>query len=118
MYTTNINTQSPISSYSSITQRNIVLDTADNLTQIGHWALECFGKEKDRIELFLTLTRKNLDALEGYPLSPSFGPDFNRVRRNFHKLEEEYHAGIVDRTIWGNGMLKWGSTLSRSSEFI
>lgn len=118
MYTTTINTQSPISIYSSITQRNIVLDTADNLTQIGHWAIDCFQKEQSRIELFLTLTRKNLDALEGYPLSPSFGPDFNKVCKNFHKLEEEYHAGIVDLTIWGNGMLKWGSTLSRSSEFI
>lgn len=118
MYTTNIITQPPISTYSSITQRNIVLDTADNLTQIGHWALDCFGKEKDRIELFLTLTRKNLTALEGYPLSSSFGPDFKKVLSNFYKLEKEYHTGIVDRTIWGNGMLKWGNTLSRSSEFI
>lgn len=110
--------QSTHSNYSAQNQRDLVLDTAENLTQIGRWTLNSFAKERQRIELFLKLTRKNLNALAGFPLSPSFDLGFKKFCQSFARLEKEYSTGIVDRTIWANGMLKWGSTLIQSSEFI
>ena len=118
MYSGYIIHHSTNSNYSVKNQLDIVLDTADNLTQIGQWTIGSFHKEQYRIELFLSLTRKNMNALIGFPLSPKFSQDFKKFCTSYEKLEAEFHSGIVDRTAWANGMLKWGISLTRSSELV
>jgi hypothetical protein len=93
-----------------------VADTADNLTQIGKWTLDCFNKEQTRIKLFLCLTRKNMDALHNFPSSLSFYPDFEKFYIIFDKLEKEYDTGIVDKKVWGNLLIKWGNNFAISSK--
>jgi hypothetical protein len=95
-----------------------VLDTAENLTQIGTWARCSFVKEGQRIELFLKLTRKNLNALLGFPLSPSFNPCFHKFSNSFTRLEKEYHVGVSDPGVWANRMSTWGTTLTQSVKLI
>lgn len=94
------------------------MDTAENLTQIGHWALSSFAKERQRIELFLKLTRKNLNALSDFPLSSAFDPGFKKFSNSFTKMEKEYQAGLVDPSAWAQLMHKWGKTLSESVKLI
>jgi hypothetical protein len=94
------------------------MDTAENLTQIGTWALKSFVKDRSRIELFLRLTRKNLNALLGFPLSPSFDSGFQKFNHSFGRLEKEYSVGITDHSIWANRMLTWGTTLTQSVKLI
>ncbi len=88
------------------------------MTQIGSWALGNFAKDQTRIELFLKLTRKNLNALSDFPLVPAFAPEFKKFCDSFAKLEKEYRSGIPDRSVWANGMLKWGTVLTQSVKFI
>lgn len=111
-YTACIIHQSTHSNYSASVQRDLVLDTAGNLTQIGTWAVAGFTKDKEKIELFLKLTRKNLNALSGFPLSGTFDPGYKKFIRSFVKLEKEYRAGVGDPKKWGTGMLTWGKTLT------
>jgi len=106
------------SNYSTAVQRDLVMDTADNLTQIGTWAGCSFVKDRTRIELFLRLTRKNLNALLGFPLSPSFNHCFHKFCNSFTRLEKEYRVGIVNRSAWANGMLAWGTTLTQNVKLI
>lgn len=106
------------SNYSTATQRDLVMDTAENLIQIGNWARASFAKDRTRIELFLKLTRKNLDALSGFPLSPSFNPGFRKFCNSFTRLEKEYSAGIVDHGVWADRMLTWGATLTQNVKLI
>ncbi len=89
------------------------MDTAENLTQIGTWARTSFVKDKIRIELFLTLTRKNLNALLGFPVSASFDSDFQKFNHSFGRLEKEYHTGITNHIVWANRMLTWATTLRK-----
>lgn len=85
---------------------------------MGSWAVRSFVKDKSRIELFLRLTRKNLNALSKFPLSGAFDPGFKKFCHSFTRLEKEYHGGIGDASVWGNGMLKWGTTLTESVKLI
>lgn len=94
------------------------MDTAGNLTQIGTWASKSFVKEGSRIELFLKLTRKNLNALLGFPISASFNPCFHKFSNSFTKLEKEYHVGVVDHGVWADRMLSWGATLTQNIKLI
>jgi len=110
--------QSTHSNYSIAIQRDLVLDTAENLTQIGTWARGSFAKEGQRIELFLRLTRKNLNALLGFPLSTSFNPGFQKFSHSFTRLEKEYRVGITNHSVWANRMLTWGTTLTQSVTLI
>ena len=118
MYTEYIIQQSTHSNYSIAIQRDLVLDTAENLTQIGTWARGSFVKDKLRIELFLRLTRKNLNALLDFPVSPSFHSDFHKFCTSFTRLEKEYCSGITNRNTWANGMIAWGTTLTQSVKSI
>ncbi len=118
MYSGYIIPKSTNSNYSVVNQRDLVLDTAENLTQIGIWARGSFTKEGQRIELFLKLTRKNLNALLGFPISPSFNPCFHKFSNSFTRLEKEYHVGIVDHGIWADRMLTWGTTLTQNVKLI
>ncbi|MEK7543954.1 MAG: hypothetical protein AAB557_03740 [Patescibacteria group bacterium] len=118
MYNAHIIQQSGISNYSTKNQRDIILDTADNLTQIGQWARDCYHKEQGRIGLFLTLTRKNLNSLQGFPLSKAFVHDYKKFCTGFEKLEKEYSTGITDHAEWAKWMIKWGSSLTQSSHLL
>lgn len=117
-YSVYIIQHSPHSNYSASIQRDLVMDTAENLTQIGTWALASFAKDRTRIELFLKLTRKNLNALSGFPLSSAFDPGYQKFSRSFTRLEHQYRAGIGDPKVWGHGMLTWGITLTKSVTLI
>jgi hypothetical protein len=94
------------------------MDTADNLTQIGTWARDSFVKDQSRIELFLRLTRKNLNALLGFPVSASFNSGFQKFNHSFGRLEKEYSTGIADHSVWANRMLSWGTALTQSVKLI
>jgi len=99
-------------------QRDIVLDIAGNLTQIGNWALSSFAKDQSRIELFLKLTRRNLDALLSSPVSPGFEPSFRKFCAEYKKREEEYRTGIVDRQAWANHMIAWADRLTQNAILV
>jgi hypothetical protein len=116
MYTTHIIQHSHLSNYSVQNQRDLVLDTAENLTQIGAWSLTGFTKEKSRIELFLKLTRKNLNALLSFPMTGSFDSDFKKFCDHYDKLEAEYKAGVVDHNAWAKRMIEWANNLSQSAK--
>ena len=117
-YNMGIIQKSSHSNYSAETQRDLVLDTAENLTQIGQWSLQSFSRERSRIELFLKLTRKNLNALSNFPLSPAFDPSFKKFSNSFTRLEKQYREGIVDPENWAHGMLVSATTLTQSVKFI
>jgi hypothetical protein len=94
------------------------MDTAENLTQIGTWARDSFIKDQSRIELFLRLTRKNLNALLSFPVSAPFDSGFQKFNHSFGRLEKEYSVGIADHGLWANRMLIWGITLTQSVKLI
>lgn len=118
MYSEYIIHQSHTSNFSPQNQRDIVLDIAENLTQIGNWTLQGFTQEKGRIELYLRLTRKDVNALLGFPLKPGFDPDFKKICRSFNRLEKEYHTGISDHRIWANWMISLGNTITQSAKLV
>lgn len=88
------------------------MDTAENLTQIGEWTRTCFTQEQLRIELFLGLTRKNVNALMTFPLPPTFASEFAKFCKSYEKLEEEYKKGTPNRVAWANAITKLADTLS------
>ena len=94
------------------------MDIAGNLTQIGNWALVSFAKDQSRIELFLKLTRRNLDALLSAPVSPGFEPSFRKFCAEHKKREEEYHKGLVDRQAWANHMIAWADRLTKNAMLV
>ena len=106
------------SNYSDATARDLVMDTAENLTQIGTWARDSFVKDQSRIELFLKLTRKNLNALLGFPLSAPFDSGFQKFTHSFGRLEKEYLTGITNHSVWAHRMLTWGTTLTQNAKLI
>ena len=79
MYSSLIIQHSDISNYSLNNQRDIVLDTADNLTQIGNWTLTCFKKEKDRIELREIARREKRAVLGKGELPVVLRPQFRQL---------------------------------------
>lgn len=106
------------SNQSANNQRDIVLDTAENITQIGKWTRDNFNKEHDRIQLFLVLTRKNLNALREFQLSPSFTREFVHFCNDFDRLEKDYLNGMENRSVWAGVLLKWGTALVQSAKNI
>ncbi|OGG36006.1 hypothetical protein A2363_00785 [Candidatus Gottesmanbacteria bacterium RIFOXYB1_FULL_47_11] len=118
MYSEYIIQHTSNSNYSVTNQRDLVLDTAQNLTQIGHWAKCSLAKDEQRIALFLKLTRKNLNALSGFPLSPKFNREFQLFCVSFTALEAEYCAGLTKPAVWASGVLTWASTLTQSASLL
>jgi len=59
-----------------------------------------------------------MNALHGFPLAREFNRDFEEFYGIYDKLEKEYDTGIVNKTVWGNLMLKWGTSFSLSSKSI
>ncbi len=118
MYSRHIIHRPSISNYSPNNQRDLLLDTAENLTQIGHWATASFDKNQTQIELFLLLTRKNIKALQTFPLAPEVSHKLEEFCVRFDALELEYRTGIPDMTVWAHEMLAWGTTLSQNAHLI
>jgi hypothetical protein len=118
VYSSYIIQKSSTSNYSANNQRDLVLDTAENLTQVATWTLTRFVPEKDRIELYLRLIRKDINALASFPLSTAFNPGFSDFCTRYEKMEQEYKSGLVDRTGWANRMIKWADTLTKSINLI
>ena len=103
---------------STSNQRDLLLDTAQNLTQIGEWAKTSFSKDEARIALFLKLTRKNLTALSEFPISPKLNTEFQLFCASFAGMETEYLAGCTNPAKWANGMLTWATTLTQSAQLL
>jgi hypothetical protein len=118
VYSAYIIHSSHLSNYSSLNKRDIVLDIAENLTQIGHWSLATFSQEQKRIELYIKLTRKDLNALLTFPMSPEFDTNFKKFYRSYNKLENEYHTGITDHGKWAKVMITLGDTLSQTAKLV
>ncbi len=107
--------QSSISNYSEKNQRDLVLDTAENLSQISEWTRTCYTQEQLRIELFLGLTRKNINALLTFPLPPGFAAVFSDFCTKYEKLESEYKNGVTNREAWANSVNELSKTLTAST---
>jgi hypothetical protein len=116
-YNLHINTQ-PTDVYIPHNQRDIVLDIADNITQIGQWTAKSFLKEKGNIELFLKLTRKDMDALSRFPVPAAFQATFDNFCDEYCKLEAEYHAGISDHHTWAKGLSTLALNLTANSHLV
>lgn len=77
-----------------------------------------FAKDKPQIDLYLTLTRKNLDALLSSSVPEAFEPMFQKFASKFKKLEDEYHAGVVDQKAWAQWMLTWGTNFTQNASLV
>jgi hypothetical protein len=64
------------------------------------------------------LTRKNLNALTTFPLSPAFLTNFQKCCKSFEKLEEEYRTGVSDHKAWADALMKLGATLTQHIPLI
>lgn len=118
MYDTPIIQQSTISNYSVKNQRDLLIDTAENLTQIGEWTLHSFTKEQEQIELYLALTRKNINALSTFPLSPALEASFTKFCKSYEKLEQEYRTGLSDQKKWATEVMTWAVTLTENVSLV
>ena len=118
MYTIRIIQQSTISNYSLNNQRDLISDTAENLTQVGQWSMKDFQKEKEQITLYLMLTRKNLTALATFPLSSAFMTTFQQCCKSYDNLEAEFQAGVVDQKAWAKAMIELGEKLTKNIHLI
>ncbi len=91
---------------------------ADNLRQISTWSLKGFRKEQGNIELFLKLTRKDLDELERFPLPRAFVPTFKKFCTTYKRLEEEYRVGVSDHRTWAHGLESCAQVLTKKSLLV
>jgi len=88
---------------------------AENLKQIGDWTLKGFRERKENIELFLKLTRKDVNQLQRFPLAPAFVPKFKKICAAYDKLESEYRSGIVDHRVWASSIHACAQDLTKQS---
>lgn len=95
-----------------------MLDTVDNLSQIGNWTLQSAMHDQHRIELFLRLIRKNMNALMDFPAMPEFDDTFKQFCSHYEELEAEYKSGKSDRKLWANTMLTWANKLGKSARAV
>ena len=95
-----------------------MLDTAENLSQVGRWSLTRFIPEKDRIELYLRLIRKDINALRSFPLSTAFDSGFSDFCTRYETMELEYKQGITDPVSWAHRMITWADVLTKSVHLI
>lgn len=94
------------------------MDTVENLMQIGEWSRKGFPKERKNIELFLRLTRKNLNALNDFPLSQAFVTNFNEFCVSFARMEKEYVNGNADPAIWATTSIRWAKILTQKADLL
>ena len=94
------------------------MDIAGNLTQISRWTLKGFHRQQSNIELYLKLTRKNVNALSSRTLGRKFKLTFDNFCHKYDKLEKEYNAGIADHRVWANIMHTLAADLTNDSHFM
>jgi hypothetical protein len=94
------------------------MDTAENLMQLGIWSMKGFPKERRNIELFLRLTRKNLNALHDFPLSEAFAPEFTECCVSFAWMEKAYLTGRADPSAWATTSIRWAKILTQKAELL
>lgn len=114
VYTTYINTQ-PHRHFDPQNHQEILVDIVSNLTQISTWTLRGFSKQHDNIDLYLRLTRKNVNALTARTLGTRFRSPFHTFCEEFDKLEREYTKGIVDHRIWAATLKDCAESLTKHS---
>lgn len=95
-----------------------MLDIAGNLREIAQWTRKGFPRDHERIELFLHLTRKDLNALMTFPLTGKVQSKFQTFCTNYKKLEDEYKKGITDHKAWADSMMTWSITLTQNAKQV
>lgn len=95
--------------------QEIVLDIVSNLTQISSWTLRGFSKQHTNIDLYLRLTRKNVNALATRTLHTGFRSVFATFCKNYSKLEQEYEKGIMDHKTWAATLKECAENLTKHS---
>jgi hypothetical protein len=92
---------------------------ADNLSQVSSWTLKgYFDQQKKNIELYLRLTRKDLDQLHRFPLPDAFMPAFKAFCETYKELEEEYKSSKIDRTKWAQTLRTCAQNLHKHASLI
>ncbi len=114
VYTSRI-TIKPTHAYEPHNNREIILDITGNLVQIGKWTLKGFSRQRQNIELYLRLTRRNVDELTKRDLGSPIRRPFDAFRSEFDSLERQYADGIADHRIWANSITGIAVTLSRDT---
>ena len=99
-------------------QRDILLDTAENLKQIGAWSFSEYTRQENRIGLFLRLTRKNVNALSDYSMPQALAMTYDQFCTFFTQIEKQYKAGISDPETWAKPITKWAEILTKSCELL
>lgn len=94
------------------------MDISENLTQISSWILINFSQEQKRIELYLHLTRKDINALSTFPMEPDADTDFKKNCRSFNKLEKEYHDGTTSHKILADWMITLRTNFLKNATFV
>lgn len=95
--------------------KEIILDISGNLTQIGKWTLKGFREQKANIELYLRLTRKNVNTLAERELGKKLQPMFDDFCKKYEKLEKDYERGITDHKGWASVMHALAKNLDSSA---
>ncbi len=77
-----------------------------------------FHQQQKNIELFLKLSRKDLNELERFPLPTAFHPAFKKLCKTFGELESEYKKGIGDHRKWATNMQACATELIKQSKLV
>lgn len=99
-----------------MTQQDLVLDIAMNLTRIGNWALDDFSGKKKRIDQFLASTSTAVKSLAID--SPAFQKTLQRFLLDYARLTDEYAKGTIELSAWGEWMLTWGTILTHRAKLL
>lgn len=95
--------------------QEIVLDIVSNLTQISSWTLRGFSKQRVNIDLYLRLTRKNVNALATRTLNTRFQSIFRTFCKKYDTLEQEYKKGLLDHKTWATTLKECAENLTKHS---
>lgn len=101
-----------------MTQRELVLDIAMNLTRIGNWAADGYQPRHKRIMLFLKETQRMVRKLENLTLSDTFEPTWTRFLKAFSKLSRQGKTAPPDTLGWAEDMMTWGTILTHRASLV
>lgn len=96
-----------------MTQRELVLDIAMNLTRIGNWAADGYEARKKRIEQFLSETDQMVEQLK----TMDFSTRFETTRKAFLKAFSRLKKSRKDID-WGEDMMTWGNILTHRASLL
>lgn len=117
MYTIHINRR-PHQVQEPHNTQEIILDISGNLKQIGKWTLKGFRQQQSNIELYLRLTRKNMNTISERQLGKKFQTTYEDVCMQYEKLEKEYERGIADHKLWANVMHTLAKSLENTAHLV